>query len=665
MSDAGLLFPTGVSGATGGAARPAISAAELVARVRQLAPPGHLPELRLSVEQRRRDKLGVVTGIDPTTVQSAGWGVIFARDADPAVREALTPLLRHRQRQAGARYREYTGEHGYQPGESKARFLARHGAAPGAADPDVVPYYLLLVGSPEAIPFSFQYQLDVQYAVGRLSFDSLTAYERYAHNVLSVEETGTPRDRRVQLFGVRNPDDEATRLCEELLVTPVRGALTRALSQPARNPHALTVGTDAGPAATQARLLAHLGTAGGPALLFSASHGVEYPCGDARQLAQQGALVCAEWPGPGYRADGGLPSGFFVSGEHVPADADARGLILFHFGCFGAGTPRLDEFSRQAFAPQEAIAPHAFLGGLPMRLLSLPRGALAAIAHVDRAWSHSFAWQGAGAAAPAETAALNGDFHSALERIAQGLPVGFAMEYFGQRYAELATMLSDELDTLELGGRCDPMALASLWTAHSDARGYVVLGDPAARLVFRDAASGPRVPEIPDATPQVTSPAPAPDALAALLADLWRTLERASREPGHPFRLAALGLPGSGFPALHAARLCGVGETGDTRRVLRLQAKLPADALRADPRCTVLFIDATRGIELRVRGHAVFDPTGLALTVQSLEHGPLDSFDKLDTLDKLDKANAVCPPRARFTWPDTGGPVRSESLTAP
>ena len=301
-----------------------------------------------------------------------------------------------------------------------------------------------------------------------------------------------------------------------------------------------------------------------------------------------------------------------------------------------------------------------------MRLLSLPRGALAAIAHVDRAWSHSFAWQEAGAAS--ETAALNGDFHSAIERIAQGLPVGFAMEYFGQRYAELATMLSDELDTLELGGRCDPMALASLWTAHSDARGYIVLGDPAARLVFRDAAGGPRVPDAPDATPQVTSPAPAPDALAVLLADLWQTLERASREPGHPFRIAALCLPGTGFPELHPARLCSVGETGETgdaRRVLRLQAKLPGGALCADPRCTVLFMDAARGIELRVRGHAVFDPTGLALTVQSLEQRPLDSFDKVDTVDNLDRPNALCPLRARFTWPDAGGPVRSELLTAP
>jgi hypothetical protein len=64
-----------------------------------------------------------------------------------------------------------------------------------------------------------------------------------------------------------------------------------------------------------------------------------------------------------------------------------------------------------------------------------------------------------------------------------GDPVGYAMEYFNERYAELATMLSSELLGLQLGKRVNELELAGLWVANNDARSYAVLGDPAARLV--------------------------------------------------------------------------------------------------------------------------------------------------------------------------------------
>ena len=426
---------------------------------------GEREELRRYAAEQREDHLDTRFQVDHRNLAETGWGVIFPEGRQDELRAALAPLLALRRSQAARlrenRYRELTGR----PGESKARFLTRHGVGPGPADPDLLPYYLLIVGDPAEISFRFQYQLDVQYAVGRLSFDTLEEYAFYAQSVVAAEQGALAAARRVSFFGVANPDDPTTALSLRSLVEPLAARV-------ARDRPDWPVETVLGPEATKAALAERLGGASTPALLFTASHGLGFPPSDPRHIPHQGALLCQDWPGP-KAGRGRIPQDYYLAADDIPDAAPPAGLIAFNFACYCAGTPVYDSFVSNGEPKQ--IADRDFIARLPQRLLAHPRGgALAVVGHVDRAWTFSFDWPEAGEQLQV--------FESALGRLLAGYPVGAAMEYFNQRYAELFTDLAEEQEEIRWGAKPDFLEISSLWTAANDARSYVVLGDPAVRL---------------------------------------------------------------------------------------------------------------------------------------------------------------------------------------
>ncbi len=414
---------------------------------------------------------------DPNRLSETGWGIIFPQGMGGRhpIRRALGPLCEFRRDQVGARKTRYK-ELIYRPEDSLSSFLSRAGAPRGCADPDRLPYYLLLVGGPDQIPYAFQEALDQGYAVGRICFEKRakdplleSLYSGYARNVVDCERSRCWRNREIAFFSPRHPGDSATARTATDLVQPLMEDL-------AKSRESWSQLERLGPQATKAQLRRLLEEQR-QALLFTASHGVGFDSSDERQRHRQGALVCADWPGPQ-----GMQSVFsdqYFTAEDVPVKADLRGLLAFLFSCYSCGTPQRNSFAAPSPESAEAavLAPRPFVAALPERLLR--QGALAVIGHVDRTWTNSFRWQDR---REPQT------FRSVLRNLLSGWRVGAAMETFGQVDGDLASRLLELRDRQASLSGHEQERYARYWRARKDARNFTILGDPAARVAVPGAA---------------------------------------------------------------------------------------------------------------------------------------------------------------------------------
>lgn len=467
MTDENLLLVNGVDGERGGYLPSPFAVVEG-------APELHGGALDAASARERRwlkERYGldfpdrmVAQGVDPLSLASSGWGLLLSSDLHPEVREQLQPLRSLRKAQAGDLYREFT----LSPGITKAKFLTGLGKRSGAAEPRELPYYLLIVGDPASIPFRFQYELDVQYAVGRIHFDALEDYGRYARAVAAVEREEVERPaRRLTFFAVDN--DSTTRRMNEGLIDPLRVSLAAADLERQHHPwpeHSEHLAD----AARKSRLVELLGGENTPSLLLTGSHGVSFQYGSKRQRDFQGALVCQDWPGPSPERRTVDPEHYFAASD-VPETADLSGLVVVSYACYSAGMPELADFEHPSLGPARQIAERPFISRLAQRLLS--RGALALVGHVERSWTSTFTFQ------------VEGDqmqvFEQTLKRLMAGHPVGSAMEFFNQQYAELSVELSGLWADREHLLLTSQKEFSRLWQVTNDARNFVVIGDPAVR----------------------------------------------------------------------------------------------------------------------------------------------------------------------------------------
>jgi hypothetical protein len=420
---------------------------------------------------------------DPNDLTQTGWGIIFASDADPAIQAQLQPLidLRRQQVQDPSLFKIYAGATGVQPGQTADSWARQQGVSLTApVDPyqGGVPYYLLIVGSPERIPFEFQALLKMQWAVGRLHFDDLADYGRYAQAVVQYESKSfTPVQRKnAAVWVTRNNGDLATAM--------LSGAICQDFLDPAnqlgaRGQFMLSAFTDQ--KATKAQLIEILRgnvPGGPPAVIFTGSHGCNYDANDpATQRRLQGSLLTQEWTP-------GTPAGPAnqMTADDIPADARLQGTMGFLFACYSGACPAQNSYYFNSDGSRVAVAPAAFITRLPQALLS--HGMLAVIAHVDLAFPYAFL-DTSGTPQPQAV-------RTPLELLMRGKRSGLAADALSIMWSARSSQLAlaqtqaPPASTGSTAVATVSPAIAQMTIARDDARNYIVLGDPATQLRVKD-----------------------------------------------------------------------------------------------------------------------------------------------------------------------------------
>lgn len=405
------------------------------------------------------------TTFDQDRLEETGWGAIVPITSDPNLTaqrlRGLEPLLNWRQRQAYGRFKQLE----YRPQETAAAFLARHGLRPGFSDPERLPYFLLIIASPEEIPFSFQVDMSVSYAVGRLWFDEPRSFASYANRLVETENQGADFERTAAFFGPANPDDPGSNFIAYKLLRPL---FERVMSETSDWRLKLVE-----PAQATRAQLQHMIEREQPRLLVTTGQGAAFPAEHSRQRLCQGGIVCQDWPGP-LKWQGELSQEMLFTGGDIAADADISGMISFHMSDYSFGTPLRSEAQAMLFEDIPQLTQTPFISSLPQALLS--HGAQAYVGLADKFWNIGF--PNIQLFTP-DTLVVAESF---LRYLLDGSTLGVAMQPFRQRAAELTTQLSYLREEDQFGKSVDPQEMVTTWATLSTLNNLLIFGDPAVRL---------------------------------------------------------------------------------------------------------------------------------------------------------------------------------------
>ncbi len=432
-------------------------------------------------------------GDDPNLLASQRWGVIAPQGpAGDRLLALVRPLIERRRAQQGAEVRVYRVP-SRMDAASAVQWRRKVFEVGGGLSTEL-PRYQLLLGDLDQTPLSIQEALAFDGYPGRLAFTAEADYEAYVEKLLRWETGPRIRAAEALLCGVKD-GSRATEMAQDDVIRPGVELLSGQWQDGYLDAAGISE-VDLGPGAPSPDRLLARAAAARSAVLLTTSHGEGAPrggWGDApTQRARQGALC--------FGRAGAL------TGADLRGRAFLPGGLWCALACYGAGTPeqsgyqgwleRLAAEGRYMGRPEDVLAglprpgERPFVAALPQAALASPEGPIAFVGHVDLAWTYAFQdLDGRSVSRPGRLVAL---VRSALRGDRVGVGLRELARGVGMANAELTSLIEQgEWDSARATGPGEQVRRIHLWMLRRDLAGYVLLGDPAARLALPGGDEGP------------------------------------------------------------------------------------------------------------------------------------------------------------------------------
>lgn len=468
---------------------------------------------RLAAGPRGMDGLSLeAPDADPNDLPLQRWGVIAPEGPEgDAMLEAIQPLLALREGEQGAKPKQYRV-----PADMDLELSLKWKNAV-LRDEDVPeaerPKYLLVLGDLDRASAELQHVLTNGSYVGRLAFATSEGYARYARKAVRWAKAPASAEKPDALFFGADDGTLATQIGREALVERclkmARDEVAKASSSSRRRFQFQANAVEQLDGELEAAgFCAATARGATPSVLLSMSHGAGWSRSKfkpAKRRAEQGALVLGDR---------------YLTSDLVEGKPFLPGGFWFCVACFGAGTPRASAFHpwlsqlSQLDAYQDRLAEvlaclpdeheRPFIAALPQAVLEKDDGPLAFLGHLDLAWTYAFT-EGDGS-----RQSRAGRIFSSLQAATRGSRAGVVHDALMRSYREVNDELTagyqaeQDARVMKRTYQPDLLRRGHAFMLRNDLRGYILLGDPAARLPIQGTAAGEAAPA--PSTALVSSP---------------------------------------------------------------------------------------------------------------------------------------------------------------